>query len=375
MKTLLSLIAVVAGLTACGGPSAQPSHAGAPVAPTAAPSAAPPPTGPLFAVLESSAPEGTPADTVAIVGLDGYARAKVAFQPRRGPYMPMQAMMVQSEAQVGAAGVYYADGNGVVRLLRPTGESNVVATFSMAPAQHDLWYAVSPDGTRLLAGILNMPAVIPPPPGQDVPPTMMGAWSFDLESASAGGPTHTLRHFESPEGTESLWKPIFPVGWTTGGPVAMVGGPISTQNVWYGGPIFSVDAAGQTTTRVGGGDCTSAQVLPSGTMACVLNGFDVSVAVRNASGRAAWKPQVDGYNALALKLSPDGDAITDGRHAAAAAGTVTLPDGFIGQGWLDSRTLVGRRADGELAYVNLDSPQTLHDLGFKGSFVGLVPSR
>jgi hypothetical protein len=63
--------------------------------------------------------------------------------------------MPQSEAQVGAAGVYYADGNGVVRLLTQSGESRIVATFPMTPDQHELWYAVSPDGSWLLAGILD----------------------------------------------------------------------------------------------------------------------------------------------------------------------------------------------------------------------------
>ncbi len=384
MKTLLSLIAVVIGLTACGGSVAPTSHvrASAPIAgdlSATSPSAQPgtsQSTGPLFAVLESAAPGSRQPDTVAIVGLDGYAKAKATFQPRSGPYIPMAAARVQSEAQVGTAGVYYADGNGVVRLLKPSGESNVVATFPMTPDQHEMWYAVSPDGSRLLAGVLSLPAVVWPPPGKDSPPTLVGGWRFDLESATAGGPTRVLRHFESsdpPDRAAATWKPIFPVGWTPDGPVAMVGAPIATQNAWYGGPLFSIDQAGQATTRVGGIDCTGAQVLTSGTLACVSNGFDLHVMIRDLSGQTLWKPDLDGFSALALKLAPAGDAVTDGRHAATATGSITLPDGFVAQGWMDSRTVVGRRSDGELAYLGLDSPKALDDLGFKGAFVGVLP--
>jgi hypothetical protein len=382
VKTLVSLAAVVVGLVACGGPGASTAHARASAAPASAaphaavsPATAPRPSGPLFAVVESAAPGWvTQADTVAIVGLDGYARAKATFTPRKGPYVPMAATMPQSEAQVGTAGVYYADGNGVVRLLTPSGESEIVATFPMTPDQHELWYAVSPDGSRLLAGLLTLPAIVPPPPGTDLPPTMAGIWTFDLESANAGGPTSVLQHLESaepPANAGEPLKPTFPVGWTQEGPVAMFGAPISTQNVWYGGPLFRIGPAGQTLDQVAGADCLAASILPSGVAACdTRNG---TVTVRSYSGQVLWKPGVDGFSAKALKLAPAGDAITDGRHAATTNGLVTLPPGFVAQGWLDSRTVVGRQPDGNLSYIRLDSPQTVHDLGFMGDFVGTLP--
>jgi hypothetical protein len=99
------------------------------------------------------------------------------------------------------------------------------------------------------------------------------------------------------------------------------------------------------------------------------------VTIRDSSGRVLWKPEVDGHNALALKLAPAGDAVSDGRHAATANGSVTLPDGFVAQGWLDSHTVVGRTDAGGLASISLDSPKTVHDLGISGTFVGLVPGR
>jgi len=287
----------------------------------------------------------------------------------------MAATMPQSEAQVGAAGVYYVDGNGVVRLLTLSGESRIIATFPMTPDQHELWYAVSPDGSRLLAGVLTLPAIVPPPPGKDLPPTMAGRWKLDLESANAGGPTSVLQHLESAEPPANPGEPlktIFPVGWTEKGPVAMFGAPIATQNVWYGGPLFRIGATGQTLEQVAGADCLAASILPSGVAACITS--NGTVTIRSYTGQVLSKPAVDGFNAKALKLAPAGDAITDGRHAATATGVVTLPQGFVAQGWLDSRTVVGRQPDGNLSYIRLDSPATMHDLGFRGDFVGTLPS-
>jgi hypothetical protein len=96
----------------------------------------------------------------------------------------------------------------------------------------------------------------------------------------------------------------------------------------------------------------------------------MTVSVRDSGGRAVWQPSVDGFNALQLSLAPNASAITDGHRVATHATTFVLPDGFQAQGWLDSRTLVGRQGGGDLAYVRVDSPTTLHDLGFKGDFVG-----
>src|SRR5262252_8284609 len=274
VKTLVPLAAVVVGLVACGGPSASTPHPAASAAhATASPAIAPRPSGPLLAVIQSAAPGWViEADTVAIVDLDGNTRAKATFTPRKAPYVPMAATMPQSEAQVGAAGVYYVDGNGVVRLLTLSGESQIIATFPMTPDQHELWYAVSPDGSRLLAGVLTLPAIVPPPPGKDLPPTMAGRWKFDLESANAGGPTSVLQHLESAEPPANPGEPlktIFPVGWTEKGPVAMFGAPIATQNVWYGGPLLRIGATGQTLEQVAGADCLAASILPSGVAACI----------------------------------------------------------------------------------------------------------
>ena len=386
MKTLVSLIAVLVGLTACSSAGPPKSHSGSPAPPVAAATASPgqshgaaQSSGLLFAVLEGATPPAAQADTVAIVGLDGYARAKAKFQPRKAPFMGNAAVILQREAQVGGAGVYYVDGNGVVRLLKSSGQADTVATFPMTPEQHEIWYAVSGDGSHLLAGVLTAPAIGPKPP--DMPwPTLVGNWKFDLESATAGGGTSILRHVESADypdrpdlAATKVWQTTFPVGWTQAGPVAMVGASLATQNSWGGGPLYAINGAGQPVTRIGGADCTSAHVLPSGIVACVTGlAGSSTVSIRNSSGQVIWEPPVDGFTALQLNMTPDAGAITDGHHVATHTKTFVVPDGFQAQGWLDAETVVGRQGNDYLAYIRVDSPTTVHNLGFKGDFVGAL---
>ena len=151
----------------------------------------------------------------------------------------------------------------------------------------------------------------------------------------------------------------------------MVGAPISTQNQWPGGPLFTIDGAGHPATRIGGDDCSAASVLPSGLVPCVVGPTGSAVSVRDSSGRVVWQPPVDGFMALGLHLAPDGRAITDGRHVATHSGMFEVPGGFWAQGWLDPQTVVVVQQDsGELGSIRVDSPKTVHDFGFKGNFVG-----
>jgi len=79
-----------------------------------------------------------------------------------------------------------------------------------------------------------------------------------------------------------------------------------------------------------------------------------------------------------LYLAPDGQAISDGIHVEThQGGMVAMPTNFLFEGWLDKDTVVGRLViddanEGNLAWVRLSDPTTLHDLGFKGDFVSTV---
>lgn len=331
-----------------------------------------PPSGPLLAVVEGGANGAGGPDAADLVGLDGRIVARATFLSRNPPYLGNVAARLQPDAQTGQAGVYVMDGNGVVHLLQPSGRWEAVATFATTPERHEAWFAVSPDGGSLLAGVLSVPA---PDQGSSTAwSSPAGRWTFDLESAAAGGQTRVLQHRESatwPNQPGSGLQTVFPVGWTVGGPVAMVGAPLATQNLWPGGPLFTIDD-GRLSGRVAG-DCTAASVLPSGLVPCTT--LQMEVTVRDAAGDVLWRPDLQGFSALALKLAPSGDAITNGRVVALrGSGSSELPAGFVAQGWLDSATLAGRAASGDVAYVRLDSPGTVHDLGVRGDFVGAVPA-
>lgn len=366
---------------------AGPTYSAAPspgALPSTAPASAPRVTTPfplippskslLFAVVES--PAQSQPDTVAIVGMDGFAKAKAKFQPRTSVYIPDAAVPLQGVAQVVGNGVYYIDGSGVVRRLQLGGQPQVVASFTQPTSQYETWFAVSPNGSQLMAGVLTYPAIGPvvsPAPW----PTLVGPWKFDLETSPAGGQATVLLHEEQnnyPDLPGSPWKPIFPVGWTSVGAIGMVPVTIGTQNAWFGGPLFLLDATGKQVRQVGGADCDATTISRSGLIACVSS--QQIGSVRDSDGGLVWTTQLTTFNALSYYLSPDGQAVAqDNQVETRTAGVIALPTDFHVEGWLDNNTVVGRTGDptqGDLSWISIADPLKVTDFGFKGDFVGTV---
>jgi hypothetical protein len=391
----IAVLAVTLILTACG-PSTPPAPAQAQASPTSVSSASPtvsasptavPSASPtavpefLFAVTESN-PFPSEPNTVAIVGLDGYARARATFRPRVGPIVPDAYVPLQGIAQVAGSGVYYIDSAGTVRVLRVGSQPQIVARFPLQSAQEDVWFAVSPDGSRVMAGIFTFPALGPIIPGTNWN-TMVGPSRFDLETALAGGLSKTLVHWSTTYGAEH--PTIFPVGWTSPrrlnemqGPVAMVSSPLSSQNSWPGGPLYVIDDSGRKTTLLGGPNCDSASITSSGLIACSSGRV---VTVRDETGPIIWTTHIDAFSAAYLFVSPDGQAISDGnaveRHVGGMVAISQGHPGFRIEGWLDNHTVVGRIViddvnEGDLAWIDINHPSTVHDLGFKGDFVATL---
>ena len=376
-RTLALLFVTLLALTACEtAPRAQ-----TPQATQSPPQASPTPSVSsefLFAVAESN-PFPSQPNVVAIVGMDGIARAKATFSPRVGPIVPDAYVPLQGVAQVAGSSVYYIDGAGTVRVLHVGSQPTIVARFPQQAAQEDNWFAVSPDGSHILTGVFTFPALGPIIPNTSWN-TMIGPSKFDLEAAPAGGPTTVLIHWSTnvrfPEGASG---PLFPVGWTAAGPIVMAGAPLTSQNAWPGGPLYVIDAAGRKTTLVGGSNCDSASITPSGFIPCISGQV---VTVRDQSGKVVWVTHVDSFSAASLFVSPDGQAISDGnkveRHSG---GMVALPvrasgppSTFRTEGWIDNHTIVGRIViddvnEGDLAWIDINHPTVVHDLGFKGDFV------
>lgn len=369
-------------LSACASSQGPNAHVSPSLSPAGVASVSPAPSA-LFAVVESSVAHGQP-ETVAIVGIDGRVVASASFQPRTQPQVPNAYVPLQGVAQVVGSGVYYIDGVGTVRVLRLGSQPQTVAHFLLPPTQMDTWFAVSPDGSGVMEGILALPGLGPLIPGTSWH-SLVGSWKFSLMTATSGGaPTESLDVVsgDAPadlsvlgNGLLGYWWPTFPVAWTSAGPIAMYPVALSSQNIWQGGRLQTVILApdGVHEDQLGGDDCFAASITPAGVIPC--ESAKGPVSVRDSMGKLLWATHVDGFRADWLHLSPNGEAITDGvKVETRTGGMVAMPRGFHVQGWLDNSTVVGRPAiddahEGNLAWISLGNPSTPHDLGLNADFV------
>jgi hypothetical protein len=350
----------------------------------------------LYAVLEAPA-QYKQNTTVAIAGLDGYARAKAHFTPRSYPYAPDSAVVLAPEAHVAAGVVYFIDGRGVVRTLAPSGVVKQVATFPLTLKQQEISFAVSPDGKQLVASILTLPVV-----GALLPGTgwhaLVGPWKLEVDRADVGGVTVALHKWQSPTdptctpklcpGKPAGFANIVMAGWDAQGPVAVVGGNYSTQNplfdgqTFYGGHFANLDlGTGLPGAMVG--QCQDSNGGPwsvgvDGTTICAV-GTHVSV---DSAGLPLW--QLDATNASfggagRFVLSADGSQIAmDGGVVGRSGSTLAINGYFSPGGWLDAGTLIGAQHDKKdpnqtvMAYVRLAQPTQPISLGFVGEFVGAI---
>jgi hypothetical protein len=373
-------------------PSAQPSAN--PKPPTATPKTSPTL---LFAVLEA---KGTANwwmyNTVAIAGVDGYARAKTTFTPMPVPAVGCMGAILPPSAHVAAGKVYFADGKGVIRSLGIDNKVAVVATFPMSSNQQMLSFAVSPDGTQISGTLFTVPT-------SGACGVTSGTFTFDAYTATSPTTTNLVYHQSSttPPSVLALtgWDAVGPIGtyptvWASQG-----GGPGSTLGV-----KVRVDAATLRPGRVLS-DPARCQVWDSnGSGAFVCMGDAVMtaggtpnqrvsepVSIRNADGTEAWRFTATGQNSpYGPLLSQDGARVMvccndldladshelivgrDGKQ-------VNLAHGFGASGWLDATTTIGeyhpdplQQPPLPLGYVALNAPGTLVSLGFAGLFVGTV---
>src|SRR6266849_684589 len=172
--------------TPAASPSAQPGPTSKPTA------AATPKTSPtlLFAVLEARGTANAwTYNTVAIAGVDGYARAKTTFTPMLSPTMGCMGAVIPQSAHVANGKGFFADGKGVVRSLSIDGTVAMAATFPLTSAQQMLSFAVSPDGTSVLATIFTLPAGLSYCNGAP-----SGIFNFDAYRAPVGGAAQLVYH-------------------------------------------------------------------------------------------------------------------------------------------------------------------------------------
>lgn len=354
----------------------------------------------LFAALEAKIPGSLYAwNTVAIAGLDGYARAKTTFTPMPVPNLGCIGAILPPSAHVIAGKVFFADAKGVVRSLAADGTIKTVATIPMTSTQQMLSFAVSPDGTRLLGTIFTAPTNAYPCSGSP----SSGTFTFDAYVATIGGASRLVYHesWTKPQNVLALtgWDAVGPIGtyptvWASQG-----GGPGSTLGVFV-----RVDAATikPLAPLADPSKCQVWNSIPSGAFVCmgdsVMTGGGTAgqkvnqpFSVRNADGTELWHSTVTGQNApFGPFLAPDRQHVMICCNDLNLADShelligrdgvqVNLAKGFGASGWLDSTTMVGwvntnplSQGPFPLAYVAANAPGTVVSMGFPGVFVGTV---
>jgi hypothetical protein len=366
----------------------------------ATPSALPAPPVTLYAVLEAPA-KNTQNTTVAIAGLDGYARAKTHFIPRSVPYLPDSAVVLAPQAHVAAGVVYFVDGHGVVRTLAPSGLVRQVAVFPITQSQQTISFAVSPDGKKLVAAILTFPAV-----GNLIPGTswhqLVGPWTLVIERADAGGATvvlHTWQSVSEPGCTAALCHTpglsnMMLAGWDAQGPVAVIGSNHATQygldgSDFYGGHFANVDM----NTGLPGPMLGACQDPNAGPWSVSVDGTTLCVSYNTASsrplvsvdspGQSLWQWQPATNDPISqpgnFVLAADGSKLAMyGAVVSRSNARVSITGSFVPEGWLDAGTLIGAQrnaSDGSLGgmtYLHLSDPSHPINLGFVGEFAGTI---
>jgi len=344
----------------------------------------------LFAVLEPGGDLTSMRDTtVAIVRLNGTARARARIEARQLPKVGNALPLPQPEARVAPGGVYFADGTGVVRALHVDGSVTPVASFPLTSAQQMLSFAVSPDGSQLIGAVFSFPPVHNPPPQTPIdPPFGPGDYMLQVWSARPGvSPTPLVKR----SWAQSAGPPrdvMALVGWSQTAPLATVDTMLGTQQGSLGrtmfGHVAELDTVGRPGPPIGGYNCDTWSVLPDETVLCDDDGQLRNFSVRSKDGTVRYRLHASGDTQyLDLSLAPDAAHVVylaAGGRAAVIDSTgraVQLPANFRPEGWLDAGTLIGvvesDQGDGDMALVQLGHPLRLTDLGFHGFFVGVVP--
>jgi hypothetical protein len=303
--------------------------------------------------------------------------------------------------------VYYLDANSAVHRLSASGDNQIVARFPILTSQQLTWFAVSPDGTKLIASVIAWPPLVSPTinPSQGCPQHVPGDVREELELATAGGSTTTVWAKTLSGGVKGPPAALLAVaGWDASGPVATTDTHMASigyveGTVWLG-PAAHLNAQGRVGSAIGGSDCNpSFGDLPDGRLIC----YDPKhPTVRDASGHTLWslKPldPNDSFTYGDIALSPDASHVAFNLDSNCCnvfdSSVIRSRDGvriglgatFQPLGWLDATTVIGQKGNlkptcsgcqasfvpDDLALIRLTNPTNVIDLGLKGGFLGLV---
>lgn len=246
--------------------------------------------------------------TVALAGLDGYARAKAVYTPMPIPYAGCSNILVPLPAHVVAGKVYFSDGTGAIYSLSPRGQLAWVTQLPLKSSQQLMSFAVSPDGTRVLGSIVSLP----PPPSADPcagggasgPEFGAGDFSYDIYGASSGGSARLLHHEDRGPTTLPAAQVVFVTGWDARGPLGTRpdvnvqfgsgwSSPGGAANHYWGLPVRLDPNSGQVVGEVSDPSCIVSDFAPSGDFVCSPAGAEPSACAAPttpASGASRRRP-------------------------------------------------------------------------------------
>jgi hypothetical protein len=309
---------------------------------------------------------GSPAyDTVAIVGLDGYAIAKTKVAPITPPNLGGLGPELPPQAYAAAGRVYFLDGTAMVRSLATDGAVSEVTKFPVPAAQYEVSFAISPDGRRLMGTVTTFASASPQVTG------------IDVYAAVAGQAPVVLRHQQGGPGLSF-------VGWDSVGPIGTDPTSYGTQGgpaVHWFGTAVRVDARGNTIGPLGGVGCFATDAAADRSAVCLVEiGSSGFVSVRDAAGHELWHSAAVNGGYLYAFIAPDhqhviafdGGSTTVGAVILGSGGTKVPAADIYQQGWLDNETVVGWVPYPELGLVRLSDATRIVDLGFKGTFIGVL---
>ena len=368
-------IAILLLATACGSgtPTAVASPSPSPQASPARPL--------LFAALEAKATgDAFEWNTVAIAGLDGLATAKTPFTPMPVPYVGCAGASLPPSAHVAAGKVFFADGTGLIRSLSPEGQIATATTIPFTGTQQMLSFAVSPDGSSLLAAVFTIPARAPTGDAcKGAAPFAPGNFTLDVYSAQVGGATHLLFHqVLATSSTQPVPNVMAFIGWDKVGPEATYPTQWATQGGGphpYGVMAWVDPSTGKISRQVSNPDsCLVWDIGASGSFVCTTTQAG-DISVRRPDGTEIWSFKASANNPYENSyLSPLGSRVAAGGSDTAIVSSAGdhVAIGTYPLGWLDDTTVIGGGYESDFTYVRLSDPTTVVDIGFKGLFVGLV---
>ena len=389
---------VILGVAGCS--IGQKAPAAAPVTPSAPTAGVSASAGRLLAFL---VPGASQTATVEWVTPTGRVTAKAGFTvPRLTPWGNAGTLM-QPYAHLAAGSIYYLDAQGAVRRLGADGSTSIATNLLLRSGQNVVSFAVSPDGRKIAATVLNYPPQHNPPPTSLGDPFLEpGDWWYDYETATAGQPatrvvSRDLGSFYPNLGVPSHITTVF--GWDRGGPVGILDTLLAAQQPPFsaltpGKALIHLGSGGSHLDQLGGSGCIPLDSNSAGNVVCyyssspkTVDGCITQYVVTSPAGTRLWSASWTGcvYNP---RLSPASDRFcTDsGAVYSENAPLVRLPSSLSSapdacQGWLDDSVavLTGAAANGALHVYTLDvvtgKRTSLMPASSGVKYLGSVPSR